>query len=166
MSEEKLNLNGFWRNLSQEDIICGLVHAEENKAEREKKGLLPPVVFLTKKIEEIQGGPDERAKELRRYGSKKEPTMPYGFDEDDEGLRKAECMLAFLDETLTRSPEKRDERMAEEARSGAGYICRVVSELIGHYRTNLCNSIDHLQKLMNEQAKPQEEAQEGGKGHE
>lgn len=91
--------------------------------------------------------------------------MPHGFDEEDEGLRKAECILAFLDEALTRSPEERDERMAEEARSGAGYICRIASHLIGHYRTNLCNSVDYLQKVEAENHESQEENQEGG-GHE
>lgn len=160
MSERNVNLNDYWRNLSPEDVICGLVHAEENKRQREQEGLLPPVGFLTKKIEEIQGGPNEEAKQRRHYGSKGDATMPYGFDEEDEGLRKAECMLTFLDEALTRSPEERDERMAEEARSGAGYICRIASHLIGHYRTNLCNSIDYLQKVEAEYDEGQEGAEE------
>lgn len=64
--------------------------------------------------------------------------------------------MTFLDEVLTRSPEKTDQGLSDFSMRGLGYICRLCQCLIGKYRTDVFNSIDHLQRLMRDKAKVEE----------
>ena len=121
------------------------------------------MAFLMDTIKDLQGGEhDQEAIDRRRYGSRVRVSMPYGFDDPDEGLRKVEDILLFIDEVLThRTSESSEKDICTDGLKGLGYLCRLMWFMIGDYRTDTFNTLDHLQRLTREKAK-QESQEEAG----
>lgn len=125
------------------EAIVSLLSGEIQKEER------PPHIFLTKLIEDLQGGPDQSLRKSYKYGFK-DPISAPGFDDPDEGMRKVEDILYFINEVMTREPAHSDEQMSEFSRCGIGHICSICGNIIAAYNRDIFNSLERLQELIQE----------------
>ncbi|MCF8104859.1 MAG: hypothetical protein K9K64_05210 [Desulfohalobiaceae bacterium] len=179
MAAEQVQKNGGEGNSAKELLFAMAAMAEAaDKDEREQ--LQNPMAFMMDTIKNLQGGEhDQEAIDRRRYGSRARVSMPYGFDDPDEGLKNIEDILLFLDDVLTQNdwegPDKGlsggglddvltqndwegpDKGLSGGGLKGLGYLCRLMWFMIGDYRTDTFNSLDHLQRLLREKAKQEKQ---------